>query len=204
MEEVEILFYTLHGLRCTSILVIVVQCWLDDNRHDVQRCNQVRLPLCVEFCILGSTTLSQQLLLKRVGSSSTQYDNVIVRLNSVWIGVELVTVAGYQYRRRRGGVATLPSNSRNRAEVMIWRGMPRRPQYIKNRNKQHANQCTIKHILCTCYHHRETRGSRVVHNNQPAGVKAMRRLYTQRREFKGKRPWYVFQCMHSVLSKVVY
>ena len=63
-------------------------------------------------------------------------------------------------------------------------GIPRRPQYINNRNIQYANQCAIEHILCTYYHHRETRGSRLVHNNQPAGVKAMRRLYTQRREFK--------------------
>ena len=40
-------------------------------------------------------------------NTSTQYYNVIVRLDSIWVDMELVTVAVYWYRRRRDGNITI-------------------------------------------------------------------------------------------------
>ena len=44
---------------------------------------------------------------RRKRDSSTQYYNIIVGLDSMWVDVELVTVAVYWHRRRRDGNITI-------------------------------------------------------------------------------------------------
>jgi len=53
-----------------------------------------------------------------VGGSFSQYCNVIIRLDSVWVGMDLVTVTVIGVDREEG-MATFIQYSRHRAEDMI-------------------------------------------------------------------------------------